>query len=144
MCEKINKILMIIFSIIIMTILIIFYLPNLTPTERYRIGELTQWECVHQDGNTELINLPEKLYKKGETQIAIHTTLPTEFNSRQTICFWTYFQDAKAYLNDEMIYESGQEMFGKASVSRWNYLEIPARSEGKKLTIFLSTPYDKN
>ena len=141
--SRVKKWLFLGWSIVLLSILVIFYVYKIDfgrPDEK--IGRLEVWTQKMDGGEKKEILLPYNLYEENNENAEIYTRLPEEFKSSKTICFWTYFQDVEVYLNDEKIYFAGETKFGKATISQWNYVDVPSDSDGKTLTIYMSTPYD--
>ena len=66
------------------------------------------------------------------------TTLPEEFQENRIVCFWSNHQKIQVYLDDQMIDLNGSKeelSFSEIETSRWNRVEIPKNSAGKKLRI---------
>lgn len=144
MKERVYKIQVLFLFIILAVVLLLFFVPEIKNVPASDVGNLLEWTCIHQDGSQENITLPKKLYQKGETEVEISTVLPDEFVIKRTICFWSYYQAIEVYLDQGLVYffdNSEIDSFGKASTSKWNYIEIPSGSDGKILTIRMHTPY---
>ncbi len=92
-----------------------------------------------------LIDLPikENHITKNKSQ-TITKTLSSDFNNKQTIVFYSQFQDVKVFLDEELIYNYSKKeniFLLKASPSTWNYVDIPEKSEGKTIRIEIESPY---
>lgn len=141
--SKVKRFLFLGWSIVLFVILLIFYVPQFSGKDtKENITTIDVWTQRLNNGEEKEILLPYNLYSEDRRKAQIYTSLPEEFDSAQTICFWTYFQDVEVYLSDEIIYSTDEKRFGKTGAPQWNYVEVPAQSEGMMLTIYLNSPYD--
>lgn len=144
MKNKVGRILFGVWAIFLLVLLVFVYVPKQSNGKREQsVAELSVW-VQKEDETEEKVTLPKDLNEKKTNTIEIYTSLPKEFENAQMICFWTDYREVEVFLDSKTIYCTDKnEKFGKASVSRWNYVEIPENSAGKKITIVMNTPYEK-
>ena len=128
-----------VWALLIVLLLAIFYIPKyIKVTPECNVNKIDIWTYKTKSREYPVV-LPTRLK---EEQVEIYTTLPEKFEDRQILCFWTFDQDVKVFLDDTLIYEMGEELrFGKSMISQWNYVDIPSGMDGHMLKIQMETPY---
>lgn len=138
-------------TIISLVCLLIFSFLNFNFSAIFQRGEpvvhfLDEWYYSEKGENKGNITLPAKLEtdKKGTTEIS--TVLPQDFNGDCHVCFWTFYRSVSVYLDGKLIYDynnaAHNNSFGKASSSKWNFVQIKdSDAASKVLTIKMHTPY---
>lgn len=102
--------------------------------ELYQNGKLIEKECT----------LPIKAFAPKNDVIEIKRNLPDVFVSGMSIGFRSSQQLIKVKIDDKEIYSFGYDAklkYGKSPGSAWNFVRIPANSEGKQLSIEFISPY---
>ena len=139
MKRKLKITLSIIWMLTVLFVLFLSFSPKFTRNiSEHDVSTIDVW-TIRKETREQQVLLPINLQ---EEQIELYTILPKEFENRQTICFWTRFQDVKVFLDGKQIYETEEELrLGESMVSLWNYVDIPDDMSGHVLEIKMTTPY---
>lgn len=105
----------------------------------------TGWLYVDDSGNSHQVTLPAKLDAGSNRSVAINRTLPANLDFMMNLSMLTSHQDIEVYLDSKMIYfrynEPSDHLFDIPSANVWDVIRLPVHSEGKLLTIKISSPY---
>jgi len=119
-----------------------------TGESRFQTVDPTQynenWIWIDGVEETPLDSLPIKLDVEAGTDVVISNILPEEFHVAKTIMVRTSLQDLTVEVDGVIIYEKLYQEDSKLPpyASMWHMIEIPVHSEGKEITITLSSPYE--
>jgi diguanylate cyclase (GGDEF)-like protein len=115
---------------------------------RFQTAEPTSfdegWVWVDGMDVTPIPSLPTKLDVEAGQSITISNILPEEFHVMKTIMVRTSLQDVKVEVDGFTIYEKYYQDDSKLPpyASMWHMIEVPIHSEGRTITITLSSPYE--
>ncbi|MFU8793606.1 MAG: diguanylate cyclase domain-containing protein [Acholeplasmataceae bacterium] len=89
------------------------------------------------------IYLPAELDIEKDQSYQVSKVLSNDFERTQTLMVRTSLQHIIVYLDDQIIYQKNFQASGQLPpmASMWHFIELPAQSQGKVLTIELSSPY---
>lgn len=121
----------------------LYVYPYFSQKKECNVHYMEEWKIAVDQKKEKDIVLPENIFEENTKNTEIYTMLTEDFQKEQTLCFWTYHQDVKVYVDNECIYTTeSHDRFGKANISKWNIMHLPKYSEGKSLKISMSSPYD--
>lgn len=102
------------------------------------------WSYIGDTEVTPIPNLPTKLGVEAGEEVLISRTLPSNFHDVKVILIRTSLQDIRVEVDGIVIYEKNFQENGQFPpyASMWHFVEVPAHSEGKTITLNLSSPYE--
>lgn len=106
----------------------------------------TGWH--YTDGYEQVIvpNLPFTVNGHDQGPITISNVIPEYISDETMLCVETNHQSIMVYIDDELIYEYGETndvRFGKAFGAAWNLVQIPENSNGRTISLTISSPYNQ-
>ena len=102
------------------------------------------WTYTDNNGNTNVINLPQKVQTPEGKETVISNKLPDNYVDEMAICIRTSQQSLRVLLDGKEIYSYGIDtnlFWGKAEGSAWHLIRIPYHKMGGNITLILSSPY---
>jgi diguanylate cyclase len=107
------------------------------------------WVLVRDDGSRQDITLPAIVksgVEKNKTS-SIQNTLPMDLKDGMTLSFATYHATVQVFVENNLIYQFGLDnhyLFGKSpACTAWHFVDLPASSQGKQITMKFCSPYEK-
>ncbi|WP_181186015.1 sensor domain-containing diguanylate cyclase [Alkalicoccus urumqiensis] len=104
-----------------------------------------EWSYTTDSASGTLSSLPQTLDAPPGTPVVLERELPEAFAGPRSIMFRASLQQSHVYLNDELILQGLEETSGPARLpvaSHWGLVHLPPESNGKTLTIQLTSPYE--
>lgn len=89
--------------------------------------------------------LPDHVDVHADEVTMLERVLDERFETQQTLCFYSVYEDITIKLNDTVFYTFKRpeaESIVRAAPCYWNVVTIPGDAEGSKLTIELKCPYE--
>lgn len=131
----------------------IFYSNEHTPYQNVKFFDNAEEAMILSDGwtlidgsNKKEITLPFKdEFSVENSTVVLENTLPELLPLTPAILYRTSLQEIKFYLNDELIYTYGGNVFrayGNNSGSIWNIIKLPDSAAGQKIKMVIYSPYD--
>jgi diguanylate cyclase (GGDEF)-like protein len=104
------------------------------------------WMNVSDNGNLQSITLPTTLDPGEDYSIRIYRKIPSDFRRVTSIGILTHHQSLVAYVNNDVIYsriarDDSDTLFNVPPGSVWDIIPLPRNSEGKTLTLVISSKY---
>lgn len=115
---------------------------RLQTTEPIKFNE--NWVLVDGVNQTPISIIPTKLDVEANQPIILSNTLPEAFHVMKTIMIRTSLQDVSVEIDGVIIYEKYYQEDSKLPpyASMWHMVEVPVHSEGKTITMTLTSPYE--
>ena len=143
------------YSISIISILLILVIALALPGQDLRLAfeeppRLNEGWMISSGDSSEILAgeetiLPVRLPVEPETPLVLERTLDSTFSDSQSLLIRGSLQNLVVSMDNEVIYErvfSPEENgISLPMVSSWNIIEIPEQSDGKALSITLSSPF---
>jgi len=112
------------------------------PTERYENSSgcrefKAEWYHVLENGETNPVEVPGKIPAKQGEVVTLSTTLPTEIESDEVLCFRSVWQDVNIYIDGELRVQYSTKdtrPFGENSAFRYLFVELEKEDAGRELT----------
>ncbi|HWT73854.1 MAG TPA: GGDEF domain-containing protein [Mobilitalea sp.] len=105
----------------------------------------TDWNYTDDSGRKHQINLPVELNAGQDNTISINRNLPSGIYHLKTLGILTNHQNISVFLESRLIYSrinnTDTHFFNIPTNDIWDIIDLPPGSEGKKLTITLSSKY---
>jgi len=101
-----------------------------------------EWYHVLQNGEKNPVEVPGKVSAKQGELVTLSTTLPTEIESGEALCFRTVWQDVNVYIDGELRVKyntKDSRLFGTNSAFRYLFVELEDEDAGKELTYEFSS-----
>ena len=104
------------------------------------------WLNVADNENQHSVSLPATLDPGEDHAVKIYRKIPSDFRRVTCIGILTYQQSIVVYLNNDVIYsrishDKADALFNVPPGSVWDIIPLPRNSEGKTLTLVLSSKY---
>jgi diguanylate cyclase (GGDEF)-like protein len=102
------------------------------------------WIWLDGTHTTPLETFPVNLEVQANQSVIMTNTLPIEFHDIKTVMIRTSLQDVTVEVDGLIVYEKHYQEDSKLPpyASMWHMVKIPVHSEGKTITITLSSPYE--
>ncbi len=152
MYKRHNKISSILFYLLIileiLLIALLFFKPHMNISFQrdplYTLNE--DWTYTGHDGDTVKVNLPASLEAGNDDSVSISHRIPLHEPSITYLCILSTHQNLEAYIEDDLIYSrikpSSNGLLNLPSSNLWDIIRLPKGSEGKKITLIISSYYD--
>lgn len=104
------------------------------------------WVFEDHLGQNRTISLPQKIQAIPNQYSKIHTILPEDFNTSQTLRIRASQEDFRLWLDDVLLYESDVSSPYWAHsplASSWHFVNLPDQSSGKRLTLETISPFEE-
>ncbi len=102
----------------------------------------TGWVYIENDRTIAINSLPEDLGVEKNEPVTIEKTLSDDFHNKQTLLIRTSLQVITIKIDNNIIYHHDFEQATvKTYASLWHLVDIPEHSEGKTISITLTSPY---
>ena len=92
------------------------------------------------------VSLPARVQAARGEEVSVRKKLPDTFVEGMSVCIRTSMQSIVIKVDDDIIYShgtTGDETVGKSPGSLWNVVRIPDGSQGKEITLTVSSPYQR-
>lgn len=104
------------------------------------------WNYSNGDEQVVIPRLPYTVNGHGRDAITIMNVIPSNMSDSKMLCVETNHQTIIVCVDGELIYEYGTNnnvSFGKTFGAVWNLVDIPENSNGKTISLTISSPYDR-
>ena len=110
----------------------------------YHIND--NWTYQDDNGSVQTINLPAKIKNVQNKVVMISRKLPKHLEHITAFGILSTHQSISAYIDNTLIYakiiRTEDGLFNVPSGNTWQIIPLPAKSEGKTLTLRISSPYN--
>jgi diguanylate cyclase (GGDEF)-like protein len=147
--QKISNLLfyiLIIFEILL--IMLLFFKPHINISFQqdplYTLNK--DWIYTRHNGTTMQVDLPSSLEAGNDDSVSISHTLPKDELVISHLSILSTHQNLEAYIDDQLIYSrinpTSNGLFDLPTSSIWDVIELPGNSEGKTITLIISSDYN--
>lgn len=143
-----KKCLTVIYGLIAVTLVLICLLQAFSPYKDmwFGSGKCSVWDMgwiyEREDGTDIRVSLPMQLDVEKADRVRLHNTIPSSYGLGQVLCIRSSLQDITLEIDGKefaQYTDKDYRLLGGMSASAWLFVQLPADSAGKTLTLVIES-----
>lgn len=143
-----KKCLSVIYGLIAVTLVLICLLQAFSPYKDmwFGNGKCSVWDMgwiyEREDGTDIRVSLPTQLDVEKATRVRLHNTIPSSYGLGQVLCIRSSLQDITLEIDGKefaQYTDKDYRLLGGMTASAWLFVQLPADSAGKTLTLVIES-----